>query len=249
MKRAIFILLLAAAMRADGERTLVVVNKLGDTVAFFDARTNTRLATIPLPTHPHEIAVSPDGRTAYVSIYGDGVYGRNPNPGHTLVILDLAKREKTGEIDLGEFRAPHAMAFDRAGRLWVACDTSAAVVVIDPRARRILGSVSTGSTGSHWLVMLPDASKAYTSNKDTTHLSVIDVAAMKTIGAIPMPNGSDGLTASRDSKRLFVADLRQPVLHVIDTATDREVRTVALNARAMRVRLTPDERLLVASAS
>ena len=238
-----------ALRAANGPRVLVVVNKLGDTIAFFDTGTQARLSTIPVATHPHEIVVAPDGRTAYVSIYGDGVYGRNANPAHTIVVLDLAGRKKIGEIDLGAFRAPHAMAFDPRGRLWVACDTSAAVVVVDPKARTVVGSVPTESTGSHWLAMLPDGSKAYTSNKDTTHLTVIDVPSMKAIGTIAMPNGSDGLAVSRDGRRLFVADLREPVLRVVDTATDREVATVTLKARAMRVRLTPDERLLLLSDS
>jgi YVTN family beta-propeller protein len=234
---------------AAASRTLVVVNKLGDTLAFFDPATNTRLTTIPLPTHPHEIAVASDGRTAYVSIYGDGVYGRNEHPGHTIEIIDLQKREKLGEIDLGTFRAPHAMAFDPAGRLWVACDASSAVVVIDRNARKVVGSISTATTGSHWLVMLPDGKKAYTSNKDTTHMSVLDVAAMKMTGTIPMPNGSDGLTTTRDGHRLYVADLKEPLLHVIDTTTDREIQSVALKGRPMRVRLTLDERYALTSDS
>ena len=239
----------AGAVPRASQRTLVVVNKLGDTLAFFDPATNTRLATIPLPTHPHEIAVGPDGRTAYVSIYGDGVYGRNANPGRTIAVIDLEKREQTGTIDLGDFRAPHAMAFDRTGRLWVACDASGRVVAVDVRARAVVGSVETGSTGSHWLAMLPDASKIYTSNKDTTHMSVIDVASMKLVGTIPMPHGGDGLTVSRDGRRMYVADLGEPALHVVDTETDREIHTVPLKNRPMRVRLTPDERFILTSDS
>jgi len=238
----------AAAPRA-GQRTLVVVNKLGDTLAFFDPASHTRLATLPLATHPHEIVVGPDGKTAYVSIYGDGVYGRNANPGHAIAVIDLEKRQQTGTIDLGEFRAPHAMAFDRTGRLWIACDASAHVVAVDVRARKVVGSIETGSTGSHWLTILPDGSKIYTSNKDTTHMSVINVASMKLVGTIPMPHGSDGLTVSRDGRRLYVADLGEPALHVIDTATDREIKTVPLKNRPMRVRLTPDEQLILTSDS
>src|SRR5439155_12428256 len=80
-----------AARPADDPSLLVAVNKLGDTVAFFDTRTHERVATIPLATHPHEIILGPDGRTAYVSIYGDGVYGRNTHPGHTIPLLDLQR--------------------------------------------------------------------------------------------------------------------------------------------------------------
>jgi YVTN family beta-propeller protein len=235
--------------QAADDQTLVVVNKYGDTVTFFNTKTNARIATIPVPAHPHEIIVAPDGRTAYVSIYGDGIYGRNTNPGHTIEILDLHERTKTGEIDLGEFRGPHQMAFDPSGRLWVTCDSSSAVVIVDTKQRKVVGSVPTSTTGNHWLVMLPDGTKAYTSNKDTTHMSVIDVKSMKMIGTIPMPNGSDGVTVSANGQRLYVADLKQPMIHVIDTGTDTETWTVALKARPQRVRLTADEKYLVGSAS
>ena len=39
----------------------------------------------------HELLVVPETGLAYVPIYGDGIHGRNPNPGHTLCIIDLAK--------------------------------------------------------------------------------------------------------------------------------------------------------------
>ena len=234
-----------AANSQEPSRTLIAVNKLGDSVTFFDMRTNARLATIPIPGHPHDIVASPDGRTAYVSIYGDGIYGRNPNPGHTISVIDLVNRRKTGDIDLGSFRAPHQLALDSQGRLWAACDLSGAAVVVDVKAQKVVGSVSTGNTGSHWIAMLPDGKKAYTSNKEHPYLSVIDVASMKMTGKVPMPNGGDGLTVSRDGKRLFVTDRSAGFVRIFDTATDREIRAIPIKSHAMRVGLTPDERYAV----
>jgi hypothetical protein len=37
----------------------------------------------------HELLVVPDTGLAYVPIFGDGIHGRNPNPGHVLCIIDL----------------------------------------------------------------------------------------------------------------------------------------------------------------
>jgi hypothetical protein len=38
------------------------------------------ISTLQLTAPPHELAISPDHKTAYVPLYGDGVYGQNPNP-------------------------------------------------------------------------------------------------------------------------------------------------------------------------
>jgi DNA-binding beta-propeller fold protein YncE len=224
---------------------LVAVNKLGDSVTFFDLATKARIATVPTPGHPHEIIASADGRLGYVSIYGDGIYGNNPNPGRSIAVIDLVARRMIGEIDLGNFQAPHALAFDYAGRLWAACDLSGAAVAVDVKERKVVGSVPTGTTGSHWITVLPGGKKLYTSNKETKYLSVIDPASMKMTGKVPMPNGGDGLTVSRDGRRLFVADREASFLRIFDTATDQELRVIPIKSRAMRVGLTPDERYAV----
>ena len=48
----------------------------------------------------HELLVIPETGLAYVLIFGDGVHGRNPNPGHLLCIIDLAGRKHVDDIDL-----------------------------------------------------------------------------------------------------------------------------------------------------
>jgi DNA-binding beta-propeller fold protein YncE len=242
---ALVLLSLRNADSQTRQQILVAVNKLGDSVTFFDLSTKARVATIPVPGHPHEIIASPDGRTGYVSIYGDGIYGNNPNPGRSIAIIDLIGRRKIGEIDLGNFRAPHALALDYAGRLWAACDLSGAAVAVDVKERKVVGSVATGTTGTHWITVLPGGKKLYTSNKETKYLSVIDPASMKMTGKVTMPNGGDGLTVSRDGKRLFVNDREASFLRIFDTATDQELRVIPIKNRAMRVGLTPDERYAV----
>src|SRR5262249_51497007 len=82
---------LSAAMGADanhptGTRGLLLIDKLGATIRFLDPLTYKERSAFKVATNPHDFALSPDGKTAYVPLYGDGVYGRNPNPGHEVVI-------------------------------------------------------------------------------------------------------------------------------------------------------------------
>jgi len=42
-------------------------------------------------------------------IYGDGVHGRNPNPGHLLSVVNLETRKHVTDIDLSPYVAPHGL--------------------------------------------------------------------------------------------------------------------------------------------
>jgi DNA-binding beta-propeller fold protein YncE len=98
-----------------GKNGLVLIDKLGNHVRFVDPATFKEISSLPMETAPHDLAFSPDHKTVYVTIYGDGVYGRNPHPGHTIAIIDLASRQMTGTIDVSPYQAPHGIQVDAAG--------------------------------------------------------------------------------------------------------------------------------------
>ena len=229
-----------------GASGLVMIDKLGSLVRFFDPATNKEIATLDLGGMPHELAIAPDHRTAYVPLYGDGVYGRNPNPGHEIAVIDLVSRKMTAKIDVSPSVAPHGLQVDANGMLYVTCDISRTFLIIDPKTKSIT-SIDNEGTG-HWIAVLPNGSKAYVANKqDRLFVTVIDLKSKKLIGKVPMPTGTQGITASPDGKYVVAADLSGPGLRIIDTATDTVVDTVAVerNRRGpFRVKYSPDGKLL-----
>ncbi len=232
-----------------GTQGLIMIDKLGGFVRFFDPVSLKELSSFAIPDGPpHELAISPDHKTAYVPVYGDGVYGRNPHPGHVIAVIDLATRKMTGTIDVSPYQAPHGLQVDANGMLYATCDTSRKFLVIDPKSRSITAAIDTEGTG-HWIAVLPDGSKAYVANKnDRPFVSVIDIKARKMSGKIDMPNGTQGITVSPDGKRVLAVDYKDPKFVVIDTATDKIVDTVAVdqNRRGpFRVKYSPDSSKLV----
>jgi len=239
-------------------QTLVVVNKLGLTVGFYDPVSGEQQAVFSLPPRPHEILVAADRRTAYVSIYGDGIYAANPHPGHQVAVVDLAGRRPTGFLSTGDVPAPHGMALAPDGALWVSSDMGQAVLVLDPRTGARLAVVPTGTTGSHWLAMTPDGRKVYASNRAGAGIPVIDAVARKPMLSVVVPHAVTGLSVSPDGARLYAADDQDAALLVIDTATDKLIDTVPLAGlprvsadvdRERRVRVTPDSRYVFVSDS
>src|SRR5690348_16226794 len=232
-----------------GTSGLIMVDKVGAQVRFFDPATDRELASFqPAPesgAKAHELAISPDHKTAYVSVYGDGVYGNNPHPGHTVAIVDLASRKMVASIDIAPYQAPHGIQVDAKGMVYVACDLSRKVLIIDPAKRRVVAAIDVEGTG-HWLALLPDASKFYVANKnDKPFVSIVDVKSRKMIGRIPMPNGSQGIAVSPDGRTVLVADFSEPVLHIISTAKETEVDQVRVKGAEKgiyKVFFTPDGR-------
>jgi YVTN family beta-propeller protein len=231
-----------------GTAGLIMIDKRGGFVRFFDPASLQEVSRLQLGGPPHELAISPDHRTAYVPLYGDGVYGNNPNPGHTIVAIDLPTRQVRARIDVSPYQAPHGLQVDDTGTLYASCDASRTLLVIDGKTGVIQAAIDTEGTG-HWAAVLPDGSKAYVANKDDRKfVSVIDLEARRMIGRVPMPKGTQGITASPDGRRVVAIDFTDPQFYVIDTATDRIVDTVVVDSNTVgpfRARYSPDGSRLI----
>ena len=96
-----------AARPATGP-VLLIGNKGEDTLSFVDLASGQELGRQPTGKAPHEIAISPDGKTAAVVAYG----------GRTIDLFDVASRTKLKTIDLAPNEGPawHRLAQGRADR-------------------------------------------------------------------------------------------------------------------------------------
>jgi len=231
-----------------GTAGLIMIDKRGGFVRFFDPESLKEIDKLQLEAPPHELAISADHKTAYVPLYGDGVYGNNPNPGHKIVMIDLATRKVSGTIDVSPYQAPHGLQVDDKGMLYASCDLSRKFLVIDPKSGKIQAAIDTEGTG-HWAAVLPDGSKAYVANKnDRLFVSVIDLKTRQMIGRVPMPKGTQGITASPDGKRVVAIDFTDPQFYIIDTATDKIIDTVVVEKNTIgpfRARFSPDGSMLI----
>jgi len=241
-------LLVADANHPTGTRGLLLVDKLGGQIRFVDPVTYKERSSFKVATNPHDFALTTDRKMAYVPLYGDGVYGRNPNPGHEVVIVDVDAGKMIGSIDVAPYRAPHGIQIDANGTLYVCSDLDRKILVIDPKARKITHAIDTEGT-SHWIGILPDGSKIYATNKnDGPFVSVIDLKTHRLTGKIPVPGGTQGVAVSPDGKRVIVMASAEPTAIVIDPATDTIVDRVTLanqKAGGYKAYFSPDGKYLL----
>ena len=239
-----------------GSTGLIAIAKQGAKIQFFDPVSHRLLVSLPVESNPHELAIAPDHKTAYVSIYGPGVYGANPTPNHKILVVDLASRSVTDTIDIAPYLAPHGIQVDAKGLLYVTSEVARKLLVIDPKSKRIVDAIDTETSG-HWVALLPDASKAYISSKDDKrYIAVIDLRAKRVIHRIAAPRGTEGIAVSPDGKRVAVAEHFAPALMLVDTATDRVIANATLRDypatqlnlnHQIRVRYTLDGRHILTS--
>jgi YVTN family beta-propeller protein len=81
-------------------------------------------------------------------------------------------------------------------------------------------------------------------------VSVLDLKTRKLVGSVPMPRGTQGVTASPDGKRVIAMDYSAPEMTVIDAATDRVLERIPLAAKdgAYKAYFSPDGKWLLALA-
>jgi DNA-binding beta-propeller fold protein YncE len=236
-----------------GRDGLLLIDKRGNHVRFFDPATLQERSSFSTGARaPHDFAISPDGRTAYVPIYGDGVIRRNPNPGTEILIVDLASRTQAGTIDIAPHQAPHGIQVDARGMLYVVCDISQKLLIVNPATRRVEAAIDVEGSG-HWLAVLPDATRAYVSHQGGgDFISVVDLQARKMVGRIAVPQGTVGITASPDGARVFAMGRGVPAtVHVIDTRTNAVVDRVVLQGHSepgYKLRVSLDGTILITCA-
>jgi len=215
--------------KADGARGLIAVDKMGTKVLFLDPTTyETEVVLEDFSRHVHELLVVPETGLAYVPIFGDGVHGRNPNPGHLLCIIDLAKRAHVGDIDLRPLIAPHTLKLGPDGFIYITCENSAVVAVIDRASHKVVDAINSGSTNGHRLIISPDGRRLYTENEEDATVSVIDLPKRKLLGKIATPRPLAGIAISADGRTVVAVDDIEPTLFLIDTASEQVAHTVRL---------------------
>jgi YVTN family beta-propeller protein len=215
--------------KAGGTRGLIAVDKMGTKVLFLDPVSyETKVVLDSFPRTVHELLVVPETGLAYVPIFGDGIHGRNPNPGHLLCIIDLEKRAHVGDIDLRPHIAPHTLKLGPDGLIYITCENSAVVAVIDRATHKVVDAIDSGSTNGHRLIIAPDGRRLYTENEEDGTVSVIDLPRRKLVRKIETPRPLAGIAISADGRTVVAVDDEEPTLFLIDTESERVVDTVGL---------------------
>lgn len=233
---------------AYAQHGLLLVAQKGDkSLAIVDPAAGKVLANVPEGgTTGHEVVASPDGRFAYVPIYGNSGVGKPGTDGTEMVVIDLGARKIVGKVDFGHGVRPHLPVFGpKDGLLYVTTELDKTISIIDPKTLKIVGAIPTGQPESHMLALSHDGRRGYTANVGPGTVSVLDIQARKTLKVIPISRNTQRISISPDDRWVFTADQTKPQMSVIDTTTNEVKHWIPMAGTGYGSATTPDGKWLL----
>ena len=248
------ILLASAVLRAGGgtpSKALLVLSKTDRTLSIVDPVSLTVIASMPSGPDPHEVVASADGKFAYISNYGGGVY-------NTITVVDLVEQKTLPAVDLGPLRGPHGLVF-AGGKVWFTAEAAKAIGSYDPAAKKIDWVLGTGQNRTHMIYVSEDLKRIVTSNVSSATMTIIEKSAGGGRGGGPgrgpggppqadwdetvvaVGRGAEGFDVSPDGKELWAANAQDGTISILDFAGKKVVQTLAADVTsANRLKFTPD---------
>jgi DNA-binding beta-propeller fold protein YncE len=155
------------------------------------ARSGQRHGSVSLRASPHDVAVAPNGRIAWVSLDGDDA----------LAVVDLHRREVRRYVPTGE--QPHDLLFAPDGRLWVT-DWSGVLHVLNRRGR-IVRTLEVGEE-THHLTFEPHARRGWVTDNGTRELLAIDARRLRVEEEASTGGAPHHVAVTADGRWIVVAD-------------------------------------------
>jgi YVTN family beta-propeller protein len=228
----------AAAQTPSAARLLVLLRN-ASALAIVDPASGAVLGRIPVGRDPHEVAVTPDGRMAFVA-----------SPSEGISVIDVPAMKELRRVNIGAFSAPHDVLY-AGGKLYFTAEGYKTIGRYDPTANTVEWMLGIGQDGTHLLVLAKDQQTMWVPNRGSNSISVIDAVAggppkFKTT-AIPVPGKTpEGLDLSPDGRELWTATRGDGGVSIIDTTTRKVTQSFNLKLTdANRLKFTPDGKVLI----
>ncbi|GAA4550466.1 YncE family protein [Amycolatopsis samaneae] len=202
------------------------------------------IARVKTPSQPHVCAFDTKRELIYATItYRDGWYNEHGDHGEEIVVVDPATWTITRVVDISPYAGPHDLSV-QGDELHVVCEShGGCLLTLNLDTFEPAGHIPIGVPGPHWLAAT--SAKAYTGNKERAFVSVLDLVERRPLKRIPTRTGSEDLELNADGSILYAADRDEPLLFVIDTETDTEIRAVTLPGNPHNVHALDDGLVVV----
>jgi YVTN family beta-propeller protein len=145
------------------------------------------------------------------------------------------------------YKTPRNLAVRPDGaEVWVACESSGTVIVVDAKKRVKVAEIPAGGQPND-VTFAPDGRRAFVSNRLDDTVSVIDVAGRKATATIKVGDEPHGLIVNRSGTLLFVLNSATDDISVVDLRELREVRRLPASRNPWSLALSPDGQRIVAT--
>lgn len=235
MRQFLFALVIIAIVVPASGQTLIVANKAEATASLLDLETAEVVATVPTGEGPHEVAVSPDGRTAVITDYG--VRGA---AGNSLTVVDVPTAEVVRTVDLGEHTRPHGMRWLDGERMVVTAEGSGSLLVVNIATGEVEQAIATDQDISHMVAITADGSRAFVANIGSSSVTVVDVARGVVLKQLATGDGAEGVDVTPDGRQVWVTNRAEDTVSVVDADTLETLAKLDSPSFPIRAMAAPD---------
>jgi YVTN family beta-propeller protein len=145
------------------------------------------------------------------------------------------------------YKNPLNLALTPNGKeLWVACEASASVVVIDTATRQKGCEIPVGGQPND-VAFTPDGKRAFVSNRLDDNVSVVDVSTHKVLSTIEVGDEPHGLLVDKQGRNLYVLNTSIDNISVIDVASLKEIKRLSASRSPWSLAASPDGKLIAVS--
>lgn len=163
-----FVVLMCYGLSYGQAPSYLMINSKGDqAVLLLDYKSLKPLGKVLVGEDPHEIVISPEGKTAYIS-----KPQMNAN-GHEIAVVDIPTRRLEKIIDTRPFFVPHGLVLQK-GKLWFTAQGSKAVGVYDIASEKVKTVFGTGQDFTHLIHVTPDGNRFYCTNVESGTVSIYE---------------------------------------------------------------------------
>jgi YVTN family beta-propeller protein len=186
--------------------------------------------TVPIATGV-SVAVTPDGKFAYVPNFGAGI-PYNPN----VAVVDTSSNAVVATITLNANLNPELIQISPDGSMaWVGeaalyNTVSPVITVIQTSTNQVVGSITLLAKASPGaMVFSPDGTRAYVAANSST-VDIVNVATMKAVSSMESLGGPGGLAISPDGKTLLVTNSGSSQVAAIAQASGHALANIPVGA-------------------
>ncbi|MBM3748682.1 MAG: hypothetical protein FJW34_23140, partial [Acidobacteria bacterium] len=151
--------------------------------------------------------------------------------------------------DNPRYRTPLNLALRPGGReLYVACEGSDSVVVVDLASRKKVAEIPVGGNPAD-VTFSPDGQRAFVSNRLDDTVSVIDAAVRRVVKVLPVGDEPHGVLVDRQGKRLYVLNTSSDDISVFDAASLEWLKNLSSGRGPWSLAASPEgDRILVTNS-
>ncbi|MBI5280557.1 MAG: beta-propeller fold lactonase family protein [Candidatus Solibacter usitatus] len=138
------------------------------------------------------------------------------------------------------YKTPLNLAFrPGTGELWIACEASGTVVIVNAADDRIAAEVQAGGAPTG-VAFTPDGARAFVSNRQDDTVTVIDAASRRVTRTLKTGDEPHGVLVDRAGKLLYVLNTASDDIYVYDAATLEWKKKLAAGRGPWALALSPD---------